>query len=289
MKRALLLIALAASSSLVLAKPDIKSPSEVVAEAKSDDWQQLNPENILKIELQTGPVYIALNPELAPNHVANIKALAREGFYTNLSMYRFVENFVAQGGDMSDKKIPQKGKKAIAAEFYHSTDSALKITPLSAVDGYAPRTGFLNGFAVGQNEAGTKTWMTHCVGSFAMARTNDINSGGTEFYITLTPQRYLDKNTTVFGQLLSGMEHVQHLDRKPVAGQAYNIIKGVTVLADVKGAPSFKRLKTNTPVFEALIAARKNRAGDWFVDRPNHTDVCSVPVPVEMEEKPGKS
>ncbi|MGA4607411.1 peptidylprolyl isomerase [Pseudoalteromonas maricaloris] len=288
MKKTLLLIALAISTSPVLAKPYTKSPSEVVAEAKSSDWQQLDPENILKIELQTGPVYIALNPELAPNHVANIKALAREGFYTNLSMYRFVENFVAQGGDMSDKKMPQKGKKAIAAEFYHHTDSTLKITSLDAVDGYAPRTGFLNGFAVGQNDAGTKTWMTHCVGSFAMARTNDTDSGGTEFYITLTPQRYLDKNTTVFGQLLSGMEHVQHLDRKPVAGQAYNVIKGVTVLADVKGAPSFKRLKTNTPIFESLIAARKNRAGDWFVDTPNHTDICSVPVPVEMEDATGE-
>ncbi|PCK30957.1 peptidylprolyl isomerase [Pseudoalteromonas piscicida] len=284
MKKALLLIALAATSSLVFAKPYAKSPSEVLAAAEPKDWQQLDPENILKIDLQTGPVYVALNPELAPNHVANIKALAREGFYNNLSMYRFVENFVAQGGDMSDKKVPQKGKKAVAAEFYYPTDTKLAITPINAVDGYAPRTGFRNGFAVAQNEAGTKTWMTHCVGAFAMARTNEVNSGGTEFYITLTPQRYLDKNTTVFGQLLAGMEHVQHLDRAPTKGQAYNVINAVSVLADIQGAPSFKRLKTETPIFSALIAARKNRAGDWFVDTPDHTDVCSVPVPVEMQE-----
>ncbi|NUZ11343.1 peptidylprolyl isomerase [Pseudoalteromonas sp. McH1-7] len=284
MKKALILTACITASSIVAATPYTKSPSEVVAGAKKSDWQELDPQNILKIKLQTGPVYISLNSELAPNHVANIKALAREGFYTNLNMYRFVENFVAQGGDMSDKKIPQKGKKTIAAEFYHSTDTGLPITSVQAVDGYAPRTGFRNGFAVAQNQSGTKTWMTHCVGAFAMARSNDVNSGGTEFYITLTPQRYLDKNTTVFGQLLSGMEHVQQLKRQPVAGQAYNVIEGVSVLADVKNAPTFKRLRTDTEVFAELISARKNRAGEWFVDTPNHTDVCSVPVPVEMQE-----
>ncbi|WP_440053652.1 peptidylprolyl isomerase [Pseudoalteromonas sp. T1lg65] len=283
MKKTILCVTLAMLTNFVQAET-MKSPSEIIATATAQDWQQLDPENILQIDLPTGPVYIALNPQLAPGHVNNIKALAREGFYSDLSMYRFVENFVAQGGDMKDSKQPKQGKKAIPQEFFYTSKAELAITPINSVDGYASRTGFLNGFAVAQNQAGTKTWMTHCVGSFAMARSNDVNSGGTEFYITLTPQRYLDKNTTVFGQLLAGMEHVQKLDRAPTEGQPYNTIHGVSVLADNKSKVSFKRLKTDTKLFEQLIAARKNRAGEWFVDRPNHTDVCSVPVPVEMTE-----
>ena len=60
-----------------------------------------------------------------------------------------------------------------------------------------------------------------------MARGNDVDSGGTEFYVTLTPQRYLDKNTTVFGQLIAGMEHIQKLDRAPTADKPFNLIKQV--------------------------------------------------------------
>ncbi|MEI5639162.1 MULTISPECIES: peptidylprolyl isomerase [unclassified Pseudoalteromonas] len=283
MKNALLLTMLGAAlaGNALAQEQSNRSPSEIVAAASDADWQRLDPENILQISLATGPVYIALNPQLAPNHVKNIKALAREDFYTGLSMYRFVENFVAQGGDMEGKKAPKQGKKAITQEFVYHSESPLTITSINAIDGYAANSGFLNGFAVAQNEQGTQTWMTHCTGAFAMARGNDVDSGGTEFYVTLTPQRYLDKNTTVFGQLIAGMEHIQKLDRAPTADKPFNLIKQVSVLADLEKRPQFKRLKTDTALFAELIAARKHRVGEWFVSRPNHTDVCSVTVPVE--------
>ncbi|TMP81261.1 peptidylprolyl isomerase, partial [Pseudoalteromonas ruthenica] len=127
-----------------------------------------------------------------------------EKFYDGLRIYRFVEGFVAQGGDQGEPKKLSKAKRAVDAEFFYTSKNRLPITSLKMIDGYAPVTGFLDGFAVAQSADGKNTWQTHCPGIFAMARGNEINSGGTEFYITLAPVRYLDRNITVFGRVLHG-------------------------------------------------------------------------------------
>lgn len=263
----------------------VRAPSEIINTAPSTAWQKVNNDNVIRIELETGHVYVELNTQLAPNHSKNIKALAREGFYDGLSVYRFVEGFVAQGGDSTDSKIPTNGKKRLNAELSYKTDLKLEIMALDGSDGYAIRTGFLNGFAVGQNHGGTKTWMTHCTGTFAMARGNDINSGGTEFYITLSPQRYLDRNITVFGRVLEGMEHVQKLQRTPEEGKPYNPIIGVHVLSDIaQQDPShFEYLNTDSSSFEELVAARTNRPEPWFKFTPNYVDVCAITVPTRRK------
>ncbi|CAH9063862.1 hypothetical protein PSECIP111951_02987 [Pseudoalteromonas holothuriae] len=260
-----------------------KAPHEIVSQAPASAWRLVNNDDVLKIQLPTGPVYIELNPILAPNHVANIKLLAREQFYDGLSMYRFVEGFVAQGGDASNSKVTKHAKKQLSAELIlNSKKPFLSVTALNMVDGYAQRTGFFSGFAVAQNLQATQTWQTHCTGAFAMAREDALNSGGTEFYITLSAQRYLDKNTTVFGQVLSGMEHVQKLDRSPTHGQVFNHIESVRVLSDIasKDKQRFKVFNTSHDDFKTLIEARKNRPEAWFVAKPNYLDVCAIKVPV---------
>ncbi|CAM4305997.1 peptidylprolyl isomerase [Pseudoalteromonas byunsanensis] len=259
-----------------------KAPHEIVAQASESAWRTVNIENVLKIQLATGAVYVELNPFLAPMHVDNIKLLARERFYDGLNVYRFVEGFVAQGGDETSQKQPLKAKRQLPAEFIHKSKTPLSITALNMTDGYAERTGFLNSFAVAQNASGTHTWQTHCTGAFAMAREDAPNSGGTEFYIALTPQRYLDQNTTVFGQVLQGMEHIQRLDRTAQSGKVFNPITSVEVLADVSKEDKlrFKVFDTNTKDFKALIEARKNRPEAWFVAKPNYADVCAIKVPV---------
>ncbi|KZN35847.1 hypothetical protein N483_23470 [Pseudoalteromonas luteoviolacea NCIMB 1944] len=263
----------------------VRAPFDIVNTAPSSAWRSVNNDNVIRIELETGHVYVELNAKLAPNHTNNIKLLAREGFYEGLSVYRFVEGFVAQGGDQTDTKIPKKGQKRLAAELSYKTNSALNIMALDGSDGYAIRTGFLDGFAVGQNRDGTKTWMTHCAGTFAMARGNEINSGGTEFYITLAPQRYLDRNITVFGRVLEGMQHVQKLQREPENGRPFNPIKGVEVLSDIASQDNsvFEFFDTSSTHFEELVAARTNRPEPWFKFTPNFVDVCSITVPTRRK------
>lgn len=260
----------------------VLSASEVIKQAPNDHWQRVDADNILKITLPTGAAYIALNPQLAPKHTAHIKQLAREGFYKGTNVYRFVEGFVAQGGDSSGTKHIKTANKTVPAEFYHTTTQPLNITALEG-DGYAPITGFLNGFAVAQNSARTHTWQVHCTGVFAMARGNDINSASTEFFVTIGQgPRYLDKNITVFGRVLEGMEHFNRLQRTPIANQAFNPISNIQVLADIKSDKSaFKVMQTNSVSFKQLIEARKNRTEPWFVHSYNYVDVCAMPIPTK--------
>jgi len=256
--------------------------ADIVEQAQPSQWRLVDPDNVLKISLPTGEAYIELNPLLAPNHAQNIKRLAKEGFYKGLNMYRFVEGFVAQGGDASGTKTTTMANKKIPAEFYLPTQTPLMITELDKNDGYAPITGFLNGFAVAQNETKTETWQVHCHGVFAMARGNEVNSGGTEFYTTIgNSQRYLDRNITVFGRVLEGMEHFNRLDRRPSGNQPFNPIANVQVLADIakKDNSQFKVMRTDSVAFVSLIEARKNRSEAWFVTSPNYIDVCSMPIP----------
>ncbi|MFP3398789.1 peptidylprolyl isomerase, partial [Brevibacterium sp. SIMBA_078] len=75
-----------------------------------------------------GAAYIELNPALAPKHSANIKKLARKGFYQGTHIYRFVEGFVAQGGDSTGKKLTKTKNSTVPAEFYLTTNKPLMIT-----------------------------------------------------------------------------------------------------------------------------------------------------------------
>ena len=72
----------------------------------------------------------------------------------------------------------------------------------------------MDGFAVARDADLGREWLLHCPGAMAMARDDDPDTGSTEFYIVLDAQRYLDRNLTVFGRVLSGMEHIQALQTR---------------------------------------------------------------------------
>ncbi|MBQ4831659.1 peptidylprolyl isomerase [Pseudoalteromonas sp. MMG010] len=258
------------------------STHDIIKNAPQSQWQRVRSDDIVKITLPTGAAYIQLNPLLAPQHVQQIKALAREGFYEGTNMYRVVEGFVAQGGDATGIKNIKTANKTIPAEFYLTSTSPLKITEIGG-DGYAPQTGFLNSFAIAQNKQGTQTWQVHCNGVFAMARDNNINSASTQFYVTIGQgPRYLDKNITVFGRVLEGMQHFNRLQRDVVNNQTVNPIEKVQILSDIPSDNSvFRVLKTDSSAFKALIQARKNRYEEWFVYQHNYIDVCAVPIPTQ--------
>lgn len=273
-----------------------KTMADVLEASVAADWRRPDPARTLYLELPGGRVVIELAPDFAPRHVANILKLARGGYYDGLAILRVQDNFVVQWGDpnaaeeAARKPLPEGGQLTLAAEFTRPDSQDLQFVALPDADGYAPQTGFSAGFPVARDPATGRAWMTHCYGTLGVGRDNDVNSGGgTELYVVSGhAPRQLDRNITVAGRVLQGMELLSSLPRGTGAlgfyekpGQRVPIVH-LRVAADVpaKERANIEVLRTDTATFTALVESRRNRRDDWYKQPAGHIDVCSVPVPV---------
>lgn len=128
-----------------------------------------DPENTLIVELKSGPVVIELKPAVAPNHVARVKELARQGFYDGVVFHRVIPGFMAQTGDPTGTGSGGSDLPDLKSEF-----SSEK----------------------------------HKRGTVSAARTSDPHSANSQFFICLDDAPWLDRQYSVWGQVVSGMEHV---------------------------------------------------------------------------------
>ncbi len=135
--------------------------------------RQMDPENTLYLDLKDGRVVIELRPDLAPNHVARIKAFVREGFYDGLKFHRVIDGFMAQTGDPKGDGTGGSGKN-IKAEFSKEK---------------------------------------HKRGTLSMARAASPDSGDSQFFIVFEDAPHLDEQYTVWGQVVEGMEYVDKIKR----------------------------------------------------------------------------
>ena len=155
-----------------------------------------DPENFLIMTLDSGPVVIELRPDLAPNHVDRIKELAREGFYDGIVFHRVIPGFMAQGGDPSGSGSGGSDRPDLKAEFSDAR---------------------------------------HVRGVCSMARTQNPNSANSQFFICFDDATFLDRQYTVWGEVVSGMEHVDALPRGEPP-RAPGKIASLKVAADVENA-----------------------------------------------------
>jgi peptidylprolyl isomerase len=142
-------------------------------------------EEHLIMTLPTGAVTIRLRPDLAPGHVARIKELAQEGFYDGVTFHRVIDGFMAQGGDPTGTGGGGSNKPDLRAEFSSAR---------------------------------------HARGVCSMARTNNPHSANSQFFICLADARFLDNQYTVWGEVTSGMEHVDALPKGEPPRQPGKII-----------------------------------------------------------------
>jgi peptidylprolyl isomerase len=267
----------------------------LLAGSKPGDWRPLYPENTLYLELTNGRVVIELAPNFAPNHVANVKTLAREGYYDGLAILRVQDNYVTQWGD-PDAENPlrarkmRNGKKTLPPEFERAIDPKLPFTRLPDGDVYAPEVGFSEGFPVARDPKSGKCWLTHCYGMVGAGRDNAVDSGGgAELYVVIgqTP-RHLDRNVTLLGRVLQGMEFLSALPRGKGALGFYEKaeertpIRAVRVAADVPPGErsALEVLRTSGPLFNALVESRRNRPEEWYHYQAGRIELGNVPIPV---------
>jgi len=275
--------------------------TEVLAASKASDWHPLDAENTLYLELAGGRVIIELSPAFSPRHTANIKALVREKYFDGLAVLRSQDNYVVQWGDphadarAEDKDRPRPIKTAqrtLKAEFTVPIGKDLPFTRLPDADGYAPEVGFSGDFWSARDPNAGQAWLTHCYGSVGVGRDTDSDSGGgTELYAVIgNAPRHLDRNITVVGRVVQGMELLSVLPRGTGPLGFYEKaeqrvpIRSVRVAADVPAPQrtNLEVLRTGTPTFTALIESRRNRRDEWFKLPAGYVELCNVPIPVRV-------
>jgi peptidylprolyl isomerase len=284
------------SPALLAAQPNASAQSkkaitvaEVLAASTPADWRPIEPQNTLYMDLPAGRVIIELAPTFAPHYVANVETLARQGYFTGLWIERVQDNYVTQWGDPEGKKPVGNAQKSVAAEFERSS-RGLSFFPLAEPDTYAPEVGFSDGFPVAIDPRLGRAWMIHCYGMVGAGRDNDVDSGGgTELYAVIgQAPRHLDRNVTLLGKVVQGMDLLAALPRGTGALGFYDKPEQRIPIASFKVAsdvPESQRtpleeLRTDTQTFTDYIEARRNRHEEWFKVPAGHVDVCNVPVPV---------
>src|SRR6201996_7245580 len=148
-------------------------------------------ENTLILETTRGPVPIEMRPDLAPGHVARIKELVRDGFYDGIVFHRVIDGFMAQTGCPDGNGMGGSGKK-LKAEFNAEP---------------------------------------HVRGTVSMARAQNPDSGDSQFFICFDDAGFLDRQYTVWGNVVEGMENVDKIKRGEPVDNPDKIVKA-TIAAD---------------------------------------------------------
>ncbi len=274
------------------AKP--KTMQEILEATQASDWRSLDPNNTLVMELHAGRVIIELAPGFAPEHSKNIVAMTKERYFDGLSINRSQDNFVVQWGDPEEGDKRRKftlAKQQLPAEFTRKSDG-LAFTRLPDVDGWAPQVGFVAGMPAAKDPVNNQAWLTHCYAMVGAGR--DVaadSSNGSELYVVIGQSpRQLDKNITVVGRVVQGMEWLSILPRGTGPLGFYEkaeqrvSIKSIRLLAELPEVAELEILRTDTPSFTQLVEARRNRRDDWYKAPAGHIDVCNVPIPVRPKK-----
>jgi peptidylprolyl isomerase len=272
---AALLLATAASAAP-------KAPDEVLKASPKSDWHRLDPADLLVMQLKTGRVVIALAPGFAPKTVGNIKALAHSGYFSkNAAIIRSQDNYVVQWA-----RDPEPKSTGGWIEFERGVTPAFHA--LKDPDTYAPRAGFDGDFPAASD--GKREWLVHCYGMVGAGRDLAPDTGnGAELYAVIgQAPRHLDRNITVVGRVVQGMELLSSLPRgagvmgfydKPAQ---HTPILFTTIASEMpaKDQPRLEALSTASKSFAAYAEARRNRAGPFFMKPAGRVDVCNIPLPV---------
>ncbi|MGZ5199394.1 MAG: peptidylprolyl isomerase [Telluria sp.] len=277
--------------------PPKPSVADIIKMSKPTDWRPLDPDNTLYMEIPAGRVVIEMAPAFAPNHVQNIKALVREHYFDGLAIIRSQDNWVVQWGEPDDVKTPRPIKTAKAtlkAEFTVPIANDKHFARQRDFDGYAPQVGHSDGFPVGHDPKKGQAWLAHCYGMVGVGRDNDADSGGgTSLYAVIGhAPRHLDRNITVVGRVVSGMPMLSVLPRGTGPMGFYDKqeqfvpIKSIRVAADVPEAErsQIEVMRTEAPIYEAVVEAQRNRGGPWTKVAAGYVDLCNAPIPVREKK-----
>jgi cyclophilin family peptidyl-prolyl cis-trans isomerase len=266
--------------------------ADILKNAPDGAWAEIAPDDLLLIDFSDGRrVTIWLASRFTPVHTANIRTIARSGWWHDATVYRVQDNYVTQWGDATEKKPPPPGIVVNPPAEYDwpARDHELSRNPYR--DAYARTTGFSSdGWAMASD--GKRQWLPHCYGAVGVARDLAPSTGsGTDLYTVIGhAPRHLDRNIAVVGRVIDGMAALSALPRGTGGGlglyedpKLYVPIARVRLAADVPQAerPRWRYLVPGGPDFAAYLDSKANRQPPFFTVPADAADLCNLPVPVQ--------
>ncbi|KQT31691.1 peptidylprolyl isomerase [Sphingomonas sp. Leaf412] len=276
--------------TMILALALLQAAAAPTAPAPHDpiptDWRAIPDDDLLVITLAGNrTVVIRLAPAHAPLHVANIRKLARAGWWTGSSVYRVQENWVAQWGDASEKKpLPVGVAVAVPAEF--EIAAFAPVVRMARADTHSAASGITaDGWPVASDAQGHQ-WLPHCYGMVGVARDSDPTSGsGAELFTPIGQSaRRLDRNYAVVGRIVEGMKYLSGLPRSDAPLGVYATaqerlpIVSAALASDLPPAtrPKFQYRAADNPRFAAALRRRENPPAPTIGS--GAIDVCEMPL-----------
>jgi peptidylprolyl isomerase len=242
--------------------------------AVAQDWRPLDPETTLVVDTTKGRIVIVMRPELAPEAVARVKLLSREGVYDGLLFHRVIDHFVDQTGNPNNHDGGVSAHPNLPAEFT-ATLPARKIEAVSArkSDGL---TGFIGPNPVAaipsQDGATVRTWGLYCAGVVGMGRQADPGTANSEIFFMRDASRRLDHDYAVWGRVVQGLEVVRAVAVGEPPKAPDKMIR-VRVLADLPAAdrPRLEVADVGGNAFAHAIAEARQAHGADFTP-------CDIPI-----------
>ena len=266
---AMIVTLIAAVAGSLQSAPPAPPPGTAPAptEAIAGDWRPIPDDEVMIVSLGTGKrVVIRLAAALAPAHAANVRALALARWWDGASVYRVQENWVAQWGDATEKKpLPVGVTDRPAAEF--EIAGFAPAVRMARADAYSTAAGITaDSWPVATD--GRSAWLTHCYGMVGVARDALPSTGsGAELFTPIGQSaRRLDRNYTVVGRIIEGMQYLSGLPRSDAAMGVYASegerlpIVAVRLASDLPAAerPRFEYRAADNPRFAAMVASREH-------------------------------
>jgi len=285
----------AVTSEATAAATDVvaETKNSVFASANEADWRDVDPENTLQIATDYGTFVIEMAPEFAPLHVAQIKTLARQKFYDDITFHRVIDGFMNQTGDPRGDGTGDSSLPDIKAEF---TFRRAPDMPVALVGQEMSRvgevgTGFFKSFPVATKPASqailTKdgkvdAWGLHCPGTTSMARGgHDVNSANSQFFLMRAEYTSLNQEYTIWGMTVwgnQGLTKIKVGTKGETEGFVPDRMNTVRVVADLPEAERIpvQVMKTTSRSFDNYLKTLKRENGTY-------PKACDIKVPSRLK------
>jgi len=286
------------------------TPGSIVAAAPASAWKPIDPADLLVIDLAPDAagkprrVITQLVPRpFSQGWTDNIRVMAKAHWWDGTSVYRVVDNWVAQWGDVDETKpLPEGLRTMTSGEFvtpvqrdpqgvrdYVLTPEREEIVVSPFIDSYAI-PAFVAGWPVGLDQQdGATAWPVHCYGSAGVARSVDHMGSGSELYAVIGhAPRQLDQIIAVVGRVIEGIEHLSVLPRGTGDAGVYETAEERVPIVSVRlgnevpefPQPTFEYLDTSSETFADYLKVKANRSDSFYIAPAGGIDLCNVQPPI---------